>query len=183
MQVYVNKRLSWYSSQSCGKKIPTVKPKSQFTRIFLSKTPPSSPGSSEDFPPDSSEPNIHNDPVLKKMHYIDPGTMSYKRATFESLFYKSSSPLTGPELKTLSKGKKMKLSVQDRAIVLHIYAIQWDDINGHVWDSMAELLSDWTCEGLIREVLPVIATNESMFEGKEFLIIPLKVTHNPPSYE
>lgn len=176
MQLYVNKTLSWYTLKKYTKKTCYTKPKINHTCIFLSKTPPSSPNSSDDF----SEPNVHNDPVLKKLHYIDPGTMNYKRATFESLFYKSSSPLTGPELKTLSKGKKLKLSVQDREIVLHIYSVHWDDASNYEWDSMAELLSDWTCEGLIREVLPVIATNESMFEGKEFLIIPLKVTHHPP---
>lgn len=146
----------------------------QTTRICISKTPPPSPES------DSEEPNEHNDPVLKKMYYIDPGMMSYKRSTFESLFYKIPSPMDGQELKSLAKGHRLKFSIDGDIIVLLIFNHLWNDANDVIWDNMAELLSDWSSETILRESLPVLLSSETVFDGKEHISIPLKVKHHPP---
>lgn len=144
------------------------------TRIAISKdTPPPSPDASND-------PDEHNDPVLKKVYYVDPGMMSYKRATFESLFHKIDMPLIGSELKTLAKGRKLKFSIKDDTIILVIYQYPWDDANEVIWDNMAELLSDWSSENMLRETLPILLASDAIFEGKEFITLPLKVKHHPP---
>jgi hypothetical protein len=139
--------------------------------IHVSKTPPPSPE-------DNNE--ELEDPILKKVSYIDPGMMSYKRATFESLFYKIPTPLTGSELKLLTKGHKLKFSIEKDIIILLIFNHLWTDANDVVWENMAELLSDWCSESILRETLPPLLTLESVFDGKDFISIPLGVKHHPP---
>jgi hypothetical protein len=139
---------------------------------------------------DDDHDETYTDPLLRKFHYIDPGMLQYQRASLETLFYQETVPLTGPELKHLAEGRRLKLSVEDDSVILLVYLSSWVDATDEMWASMAELLSDWATENHIRASLPTVLANPILFHDHNHyhnqenipVKIPLKVRHDPPSF-
>lgn len=118
-----------------------------------------------------------NDPILKKLHYIDPGVIEYKRTVFKNLLTRPSSLLSGTELSRLSGGHKLSLTVQETYVILRVHKELWVDVNDIMWESMAELLNDWYAETTIRDKLPQILASPNLFDAIGYVPVPLKVRH------
>jgi hypothetical protein len=120
------------------------------------------------------EPSPYNDPILRKYYRIEPGAISYKRNALDTLFYKSDIPLSGQELQFICKSKKLDLRCGNDIVLLRINKDEWD-ATGMMWDSLAELLTDWAAEVLVREGIPPIVNNPILFDEHGYVELPLKV--------
>jgi len=120
--------------------------------------------------------NYLSDPHLRKYYYIDPGMIQYQRASFEQLFHHFTVPLTGYELRRIVEGRRLKLSVEDMSVILLVYHQTWEDTTDETWNSIAELLTDWAAEKIVRETLPIILScSEAIADNP--IKIPLRVRH------
>jgi hypothetical protein len=126
--------------------------------------------------PDQPE---NEDPVLRKFHYIDPGMMQYQRATFERMFQSVVVPLSGEELKKIAEGRRLKLSMEDTMVVLLVYSGAWENATDDTWNSMAELLNDWSASQLLRETLSTLLSCAADIP-EDPLKISLKVRKEAP---
>jgi hypothetical protein len=128
------------------------------------------------------EPEFDADPVIQKYHYIDPGMIQYQRASLEQLFHSLVIPLTGYELRQIVGGRRLKLTVENDAVLLLVYQSRWEDATDESWNSIAELLSDWAAEKIVRESLPpLIACMDVQEFTEDSIKVPLRVNHTPPS--
>ena len=119
------------------------------------------------------------DPALRDP-VIDPGIIHYQRASFEQLFHNLTVPLTGYELRRIVEGRRLKLSVENASVLLLVYHHTWTDATDDTWNSMAELLTDWSAEKIVRETLPVILSSMDTITNNP-IKLPLRVRHEPPS--
>lgn len=121
--------------------------------------------------------SIDEDPVLKKLHYIDPGVLEYKRTIFQQLLTNETEVMTGIELRDIAKEHKLTLTVQDTYVIMRIHREKWEDANQTLWDAIAELLNEWNATTIVREKLNLVIKNPDLFDAIGFVPIPLKVRH------
>lgn len=133
-------------------------------RSYATATPPPPPSSSPE--PESESASL---------------SLQSKRKALEALYFRDTSPMSGKELKILCKGKQLRLGMNENNVILKVYSkASWEDASDEIWDSMAGLITDWCAELTVREAMPLILSNPSFMEDKEYVIIPLKVYHQPP---
>jgi hypothetical protein len=81
-----------------------------------------------------------------------PRSLDEQRDALRSLFYKSSYPLTGPELKTLLKSRQVRITRQGINIIMHVHPEQWS-VPEHLWENLATVLNDMHATSVIRDKL------------------------------
>jgi len=82
--------------------------------------------------------------------------------------------LSGQELQFICKSKKLDLRCGNDIVLLRINKDEWD-ATGMMWYSLAELLTDWAAEVLVREGIPPIVNNPILFDEHGYVELPLKV--------
>ena len=81
-----------------------------------------------------------------------PRSLDEQRDALRSLFYKSSYPLTGPELKTLLKSRQVRITRQGINIIMHVHPEQWS-VPELLWENLATVLNDMHATSVIRDKL------------------------------
>jgi hypothetical protein len=155
---------------------------SSYRSRLIARIPPRSFRAVKDRDP-TPEPDAESDadPITRKYHYIDPGMIQYQRASLEQLFHSLVIPLTGYELRQIVGGRRLKLSVENASVLLLVYQTSWEDVTEDSWNSIAELLSDWAAEKIVRETLPPLIASMDIQELTDNPIkLPLRVNHTPP---
>ena len=76
------------------------------------------------------------------------------RESFKSLYYRSSYPLTGPELKSILRNRQVRITRRGQDIVMHLLPEDWA-VPDVLWDNLALVLNDWSATSIIRDKVPL----------------------------
>ena len=88
-----------------------------------------------------------------------------------SLFYKSSYPLTGPELKGLLKSRQIRITRRGQDVMMHILPVDWS-VPDMLWDNLAIVLNEWNATSVMRDKVQL---HMSIAGDSEEVSVPLNV--------
>lgn len=91
-------------------------------------------------------------PFLHRRHIVR--SLDDDRQSLKSLFYQSSYPLNGQELKTILKSRQVRIAHRGSNVMMQVLPATWD-VPDELWNNLAILLNEWNATSIVRDKMPI----------------------------